>query len=81
MDDLKIVRYYQSNKQIKIADRSEFGWVILFPENEKARQSTLKTYNKITEEIKLTCPDFSLQQEKVTPWLFFCVAVPNWIKT
>jgi hypothetical protein len=77
MDDIRIVQYYCSNKDLKIADKSEFGWVVILPEEDKENVSAKKTYTKIIEKIKSSHPTFEILNTEVTNWLFLCVVIPN----
>ena len=76
MDDLLIVKYYNV---ALISDQAEFGWVVLLPKDEKGRESSQKTYEKITKAIETKCTYFTLlkSDKKDSGWLLFCVTVPN----
>ncbi len=76
MDDMSIVRFYN---EAGIADKSEFGWIVLLPEDKKGYESSLKTYRKIQKKIKMEYPNFKLitSVENDCDWIHFCVAVPD----
>lgn len=76
LNDLLIVKYYS---EASVADKAEFGWVILLPEDEKAYASSLKTYKKICEKIETEYPDFTLLKSDKTDneSIIFCVAIQN----
>ncbi|HOQ78497.1 MAG TPA: hypothetical protein PLB65_07950 [Candidatus Cloacimonas sp.] len=76
LNDLLIVKYYS---EVSVADKAEFGWVVLLPEDEKAYASSLKTYKKICEKIETEYPDFTLLKSDKTndESIIFCVAIHN----
>jgi len=76
MNDLLIVKHYN---MAHVSNKAEFGWVVLIPEDDTARRSSLKTYKNIQKKIEIEYPDFTLlkSDETDSDWLFFCVAIPN----
>ena len=74
LNDLRIVRHYNVTG---VADRAEFGWVVLLPEAEETRKSALKTFEKTFAKLASEHKDYRLKRTDVTPWLISCVAVPG----
>jgi hypothetical protein len=74
LNDLRIVRHYN---HARVADRAEFGWVVVLPEAEEARRSSVKTLEKSYAKLRDECDDFFFLRRDITPWLMSCVAVPG----
>lgn len=75
LNDVRIVRHYNEKG---VADRAEFGWIVLLPAGDEMWRSAMKTFEKTWAALAKECEDdFLLTRTDVTPWLIASVALPR----
>ncbi len=74
LNEIPIIRAY---REAEVCDRSDLGWIVLFPEDDEANHSTRKTFERIYRKMAEENSDSDFTQKDVTDWLRLCVAFPN----